>query len=321
MTTDENNPTTVSGMTSALNQHSDGTNLIQESIQTFSNPDGSNKKGDAILYTQEKAFQLLQQLIVQKQTEASKSTTNPKKKAKMISTWNFRTSPHEEFDKTLNDLFLAFLVWAKIKDEDKVKLSLKEDGEYFNVSKAFRRLESYAKFMEDTGEELINPPLTKSSVQSCIEAWAMTSSIDNQGRHVWWIDFAQIDQATLHERYTVTESFRACVYFAHQVMYDANAQSNGMVFVENVNKIGFVDALTLRPMKLSTKVDRLAIGVLPIRMVACYILDMPKWMNVFMKLMGVFMSSKMKNRIHNVDDRSTLKNLLGIDCIPASFQK
>lgn len=316
----EDNPTTVSGITSALNQHSDGTNLIQESIHTFSNPDGSDKKGDAILHTKEKALQLLQQLIVQKQTEAA-SKSNSKLKAKMMNVWKFRTSLHEEFGKTLNDLFLVFLVWAKIKDEDKQTLGLKEVGDYFNVSKAFRRLESYAQFMEETGEELLNPPLTKSSIQTCIDAWAMTSSLDNQGRYVWWINFAQIDQTTLHERHTIKESFRACVYFAHQVMYDDNAQSNGMVFVENVNRIGFVEALTLRPMKLSTKVDRLAIGVLPIRMVACYILDIPKWMNVFMKLMGVFMSSKMKKRIHNVDNWSDLENLLGKDCIPTSFQK
>ena len=175
--------------------------------------------------------------------------------------------------------------------------------------------------MQDTEDDLMEPPLTKSSVEKCLDAWSMKSSVDNQGRFVWWVDFGAIDTKNIKKDYTPEESLRAFVYYSHQVMYDSNAQENGMVFVENVAKIGFMETFTMMPMKLSAKLDRLTIGVLPVKMAACYILETPKWMNILMKFMGMFMSGKMKKRIVMLDDYDKLKDLLGEECIIPSFQK
>lgn len=49
---------------------------------------------------------------------------------------------------------------------------------------------------------------------------------------------------------------------------------------------------------------------------ACYMLEAPTWVNVFMKLIGLFMSKKMKNRLIFLKEWDKLEDLLGKDCIP-----
>ena len=91
--------------------------------------------------------------------------------------WDFGASPHEEFGKSLDDTYLAFLKWAR----------LKQDTTKVNVSKALRRLESYAEWMESASSDLTEPPLSSSSIKSCLDVWGMNSTIDSEGRFLWWI--------------------------------------------------------------------------------------------------------------------------------------
>ena len=106
---------------------------MKESIITFSNPDGSDKKGDVIVNTsKEDALEKLKQLI-----EATKAKT---KKAKKKAKWDFRTSPHEHFGKTLDDTFMCFVTWATVKVDKKGKVDKDTDGgdesqKKYNVSK------------------------------------------------------------------------------------------------------------------------------------------------------------------------------------------
>lgn len=189
------------------------------------------------------------------------------------------------------------------------------------MSKAFRRVESYADWMEETKDDLIEPPLTSKSVQSALDALSMRVSIDNQGRFVWWIDLSVIDVEKIKKELPPEESLRAFVWFAHYVMYDENAQENGLVFVENLNYMGMIRMMTMIPMKLSTKLDRLTIGVLPVKMNALYMLETPRWVNMFMRFMGMFMSKKMKERIVSLKEWDKLEETLGKDCIPKGFGK
>ena len=79
--------------------------------------------------------------------------------------------------------------------------------------------------------------------------------------------------------------------------------------------------MTMVPMKLGTKLDRLTIGVLPIKMNALYILETPKWCSMLMKFLGAFMSKKMKQRIAILQDWAKVEDLLGKECIPKGFGK
>ena len=89
---------------------------------------------------------------LKKMITAAKKKASTKGKAK----WEFRASPHAQFNKTLDDTFEAFLMWARSVPPDAAGAatnggSKRTDGR-INVSRAFRRLETYAAWMAATGE-------------------------------------------------------------------------------------------------------------------------------------------------------------------------
>jgi hypothetical protein len=284
-----------------------GTNIIKEYKKTLSNPDGSEKKGDVIIPTLEEALPYLKDLV-----EKSKAKTKNPKKAKK---WDFATSPHAQFGKTLDDTFMAFLKWAR-----RTKGGSKND---INVSKAFRRLESYAEWMDDTGTDLTVPPLTASSVKRGLEAFKMTAGVDKTGDLglLWWIDVSKMDRNLIQKELAPEETLRAFVWYSHFLLYNEMAQEKGMTVVQNIDKLGLIASFTLIPAKLSSKLDRLTIGVLPIKMKAAYMLDSPAWMNIFMGLMSMFMSKKLKERIINIKDWGKLQDYVPAELIPKGFGK
>jgi len=111
---------------SELKKQSSDVNIIKEYKDMFSKEksDKSDLATDQITDVGDAALDLLKSLI----EEAKSSSSKDNKK------WNFHTSPHVHFDKTLDDTYKAFLSWARVK----------QDTSKVNVSKAFRRLESYA---------------------------------------------------------------------------------------------------------------------------------------------------------------------------------
>jgi hypothetical protein len=139
---------------------------------------------------------------------------------------------------------------------------------------------------------------------------------------VWWVDVGQMDTVKL-KAVPVEASLRAFVWYAHIVMYDAKAQENGICFCETLGKkLGFWGMMTLFPMKLSVKLDRLTIGVLPVKMKQLLVFESPAWMMMLMKLFGVFMSKKMKERMKLYKaEWQVIDEVLGADkaSIPVGF--
>jgi hypothetical protein len=304
MSTKAEEPKDVKEVLSALKEHSDGTNIVKESIKTFSNPFGKEKKGDIHIADKQEALEKMKEMI-------ANDKGKQKEDSKKFKRWDFSNSPHEQFQKTLDDTFMAFIQWAKMEEN--------KGERTFNVSKAFRRLESYADWMQDEGTELCEPPLTADSIHEASKAWGMNASIDKNGIFAWWIEFGKFDKDTIKNTIPVKDSFRYCVWYSHFVMYNEEAQENGLVFVQDVSHCGFIEMMTLVPMKLSTKMDRLSIGVLPIKMNACYVLNAAKWMDLLMSFMGMFMSKKLKERIKVLKDPKELEEIHGKECVPKPF--
>jgi hypothetical protein len=163
-----------------MNKHSDGTNLFRDIIASLSMINGSVKKGDVMVPATEPemALELLKELVEDAKTKARK----PNKK----NIWEFRTSPHEQFEKTLFDTFMAFLKWARTNGEDQdgagkdKKKEIAADRQ-INVSKAFRRLEQYASWMEDTDDNLTEPTLTAASYQKAFKIAPIRAFIEKEG--------------------------------------------------------------------------------------------------------------------------------------------
>lgn len=297
-------PETTAEVVKEIKKQSSDVNILKEYKDLFSKEksSGSDKNDDKIADESE-SLAALKSLIEQK-----KSSIKDDEKRQI---WEFRASPHEEFGKSLDDTYGAFLKWAR----------LKQDHSKVNVSKALRRLESYAEWMDSASSDLTEPPLSSSSIKSCLDVWGMNSSIDSEGKFVWWIDLGNIDTQKVKNEYTPEDHLRAFVWYCHAILYDKNVQENGIICVENCGKIGIRECFTLMPAKLGAKLDRLTIGVLPIKMSALYMLECPFWISVFMKLMGMFMSKKMKERFVILQDWSELDRVGGVSAIPKRFGK
>jgi hypothetical protein len=218
--------------------------------------------------------------------------------------WNFATVPLEPFQKTLDDVFVAFLLWAKV-----------EDSNQFNVSRAFERLSAYAKWMDNTGRDMIDPPLTVDSIR---KAWNMKVSYDKAGHFVWWLDFSDIDLERI-KSIPAEENLRIFVWFSHLAMLDPHAQQNGCVLVQNLGKIQFWNSLTLLNPTLAHKIDRLTIGTMPVKMKQIYVCESPQWAQMLVKLMMPFLSPIVRDRIVFLGNPKILEDILGLDCIPSGF--
>ena len=292
-----------------------GTDLFAETRKTFSMATGKNKKSDVFLPSKDLKAALAS---LKSMVEAAKQRA----KGKKLAMWEFRSSPHEQFGRSLDDTFGAFLMWARITDDDDDDADWAVKG-VTNVSKAFRRLETYAEWMEDTGTELTEPALIwDDGMASVHKTWAMSTSIAPNGELVWWIDMGGIDLAAVKET-PVLATFRYFAWYAHAVMYNANAMEHGMSFCESVgSNVSFWAAMTMVPMKLSAKLDRLTIGTLPVKMKCIMILDPPRWMATMMAIMGAFMSAKMKKRmvlLKKPDCWAGPAARWGAGCVPKGF--
>jgi hypothetical protein len=73
----------------------------------------------------------------------------------------------------------------------------------------------------------------------------MKASTDKNGRLAWWFDFGIIDHESLKNELTPVDTLRAFVWYANFIMYDSDAQENGVVFVENFDNLGFMQMVRL----------------------------------------------------------------------------
>ena len=245
-----------------------------------------------------------------------------KAKGKKLAMWEFRSSPHEQFGRSLDDAFGAFLMWARVSDDDD------DDAEWavkgvINVSKAFRRLEAYAEWMEDTGTELTEPALVWDDDMAAVHrTWAMSTSVAQNGELVWWIDMGAIDKAAVKET-PVLATFRYFAWYEHAIMYNANAKKRGVSFCESFgSNVGFWEAMTALPAKLSAKLNQLTLGTLPLHINYIMILDPPQWMATWRAIMGAIMGAEMMKYmvlLKKPDCWAEPAARWGAGCVPMGF--
>eukprot|EP00545_Synedropsis_sp_CCMP1620_P012196 CAMPEP_0119022402 /NCGR_PEP_ID=MMETSP1176-20130426/27935_1 /TAXON_ID=265551 /ORGANISM="Synedropsis recta cf, Strain CCMP1620" /LENGTH=363 /DNA_ID=CAMNT_0006977253 /DNA_START=113 /DNA_END=1204 /DNA_ORIENTATION=+ len=274
-----------------------GKSLWATTLETFGMADGKGKKGDVLADTEEEAVESIKSMLAACKDEAPK--------------WQFTLTPLEQFNATLDDVLRAFVLWAKNDDEP-----------IYNISKAFRRLDSYATWMEDH-RSVLEAPLVVDSLTVAAHAWQCKLTHDAKDRLVWWIDVGALDIPSIKSSIPHDDSLRFFVWQSHLVMFDKKAQENGIILAQSMGEKGMIETMTMVPMSLGTKLDRLTIGTLPVKMQVFYIFNHKRWLGILMGMLKPFLSKKMRQRIvtipRNQDPQTVMDKEIGRDFIPVGF--
>lgn len=321
------------------------------SMETMGMAHGKDDKNDLMLETVEQGVPMLKEYIATKDQNLIKenakiaaalykSTNTNKKKGSSskeeepapFSSW-WELVPLEEFGVSQSFFLKVFLKWTIKEPEDSSEKTstTKDDANdasklIVNASKARRRLDSYFDWMKDNmATDIIARPLTLDSVRDVAKVWDMQSTISGKDdRYVWWMDVGKMDKAKI-KTIDAQEHLRYVVWYSHLMMFDKHAQDHGVVLMEDLNKIGFWNTMTLIPIEVSAKMDRLTIGVLPVKMKAIYMFGAARWLHLMMGLMKPFLSKKMRDRMIIVteaiapDRQQFCDELIGRDSIPEGF--
>ena len=270
----------------------------QMTRETFGMADENTHKDDVRAETFESALEMIKTML------AAVKDEHPK--------WQFTLTPLEQLNATLDDVLTAFVMWSK-----------KDGDTFFNVSNAFRRLDSYATWMEQHRSDL-EAPLTVDSIRAAAHAWQLKITHAVSGPVVWWIDLTSLDVASIKSSISHTDSLRYVVWLTHIVILDKKAQEHGMIVVQNMASKRMIETMTLVPMELGTKIDRYTIGVLPIKMKVCYIFNHRPWLGLLLGITKVFMSKKMRSRMITIpakdNPQSVIDEAIGRDNIPIGIQ-
>ncbi|CAB9514934.1 expressed unknown protein [Seminavis robusta] len=284
--------------------------FLSATLETLSMRGGKEKKGDTFCKSLDEAMVELKALVAQTRKHHADSCNNNSKDA-----WDFELTPLKDFDATEDDLLRAFALWSK-------KIYEKHDKEkqVFNVSKAFRRLESYIEWMDKNARDLdFQNGVTMKEIA---KVWDMKMTHDKEGRLVWFCDLEALDLKYIKHKLPHDDTFRYLVWLAHLIMFDKGMQENGVVLVYSIGSIGLFESLTVVPLEMQSKFDSFTVGRLPIRVESIIFYNNPTWMRLLMTFSKPFLSKKMLSRltlIKKEDPRKVIEGQLGRDCIPANM--
>ena len=208
--------------------------------------------------------------------------------------------------KTKDDVYKAFLFWSQ-KDEDVT-------ANRFNVSKALRRFETFAKTQEKHYSETgwFKDPVYFRNMDNVREAFPIDVSKDPltgtpkekslDGCLFWGIDLSKVKSFDLEKLgVTPVELARWMWYLLLASVFDKVSQHPGVVLCENIGYMGLGDMMSfssaLKPVEKD--LNQLFYGCMPLKMKKIIIVNSPWWINILLGIMRLFMSRKMSSRIKN----------------------
>lgn len=299
---EENEKTTVADVKNVLlNTKVEGNKSVWAmTLDTFGMADGKNKKNDVFVESIQEGLEILNSYVTARQKEREDIMD---------------LVPLQQFNATQDQFLTAFLRWAEKEDtKDSSKTQI-------NVSKVHRRLDAYFEWMTDNAENFVEP-LTAESIAHTAKVWDMQVTYDKEGRFLWWIDVGGLNKEEI-KKLENRDHLRYIVWFSHLCMFDPKAQENGIILIQDMGQIGFMKCFTLVPAELGTKMDRLTIGILPIRMTSIIVFGAARWMTFLMGLMKPFMSKKMRERVvvvpRKTDNQQFCDNMFTRESIPKGF--
>lgn len=304
--------------------------MIGEFSSVVKGADGVDLKGDRVAAAYPEGIEMLKAMI---QEVVSTSESKDDKLA-----WSFRTTPLKDFGKTIDDVLLAFLRWSTVDQKsshsdkscsliggiNNYPFSAPANAEHdsnINVSKAFRRLTSYTRWMKSVSSDL-KEPLTFESVSPSLSTFSIQMTHDSCDRLVWWINLGKTDMSAFKSQ-SPRETIRLFIWVAHFLFLDERAQTKGLVVVDDMANVNFYEYMTMLPVNVGLSLDRFLISVTPLKTKNVVLMHLPKWAEIAYSLLSWFLTSKMKSRVTIVADgeeSETLKNVVGgSQFIPLDF--
>lgn len=267
---------------------SEGKSIWQISIDTMLMTDAKSKRGDFYCNQEDEAFACLKAKVADSNIQIA-------------------TAALEPFSASVDDLLRVFVKWC-----------FKEESGKYNVSKCFRRLNDYVEWMEKNCNGFDFNPET---LRDAHGAWGFFLTHDKNGRLVWWGDCDLNDFDRIKHEIPYDDTLRYFTYLSHLFMFDSGAQEHGMVCVDQMGNKSVIEYLSLIPMDLGTKLDRISVGILPIKMKKMYMYNCARWMWIIAGLMAPFSSPKMRKRVSFLrgNPQKRLATDLGPECIPKAM--
>lgn len=184
---------------------------------------------------------------------------NRQSKEKAIK-WRFRRSLHVHFDKTLDDVLISFLRWSS------VAVHGIEGNFLMNVSMAFRRLETYSRWLENDSHLFY--PLNahfEMNAQNVMKDHVQYN-YDDSGRFLLWLDFSPRVMSNV-QVLSSKERYCALVWIMHLMMFDEKAQRNGSIIVRNASKIKTKDYFAYLSMDMCLSYYALSLSACSVKVV------------------------------------------------------
>mmetsp|Transcript_26547 Transcript_26547/g.78528 ORF Transcript_26547/g.78528 Transcript_26547/m.78528 type:complete len:405 (-) Transcript_26547:23-1237(-) len=240
--------------------------------------------------------------------------------------WMFRAVPCDEFGRSINDLLSSFLLWSVVEGAQGEECGLlgginrKTNAAKINVSKAFRRVEAYAAWMDVVEADLLKPSLTAASVKKSWDAFRMRITYDDCRRIVWWMDLGRADMTAIKDL-PPKDIMRLFVWVSHLIIFQEEGMKNGIVFIDNMSHVSFWDYMTMLPLQLGMKLDKFMINCTPLQTKLVVFMNRPVWADIGYGILSVFLTKETKNRVNMVhgDRQSAVIEVVGECCVPEGF--
>lgn len=202
------------------------------------------------------------------------------------------------FGHTVEDMLNAYLRWGR-KEDDKM---------ITNIDKTFIRLKTYAEFMWENEREATEPPISEDEVRATQKemgnSWYSHLNLrDKQGHVLMMVQMGNEDRMNAFNL-EPSAVFRYMLFVFHAWIYVPQAQDPGIRFIADMGKVTFRKSVSHITggggwsKELKKKIAKITQGMFPSRLKGSYIINQAFWMSALIKFAKLFMSAKIKSRIH-----------------------
>ena len=260
-------------------------------VETLGMSEGKNKRHDVYVKNKQEGINVLKELV-----EISQ---------KVDEKYKMDLTPFQDFDASMDTLLRSFVHWSYADNK-------------YNISKAFRRLESYVKWMDDN-RRIIGQKLTNEERKDAHRIWGPMKLTKSGSTLVWWFDVTTIDIKAV-KRFDHDITIKYFVWICHYMLFQ---DFEDVILMENLEGLNMIETFTMVPPDIGAKMDRFTIGVLPIRLKNVYLIHNPRWMAIILALMKPFLSKKMRRRMISLNKKENLEDFfsktVGADAVPTGF--